>query len=158
MVQPSRRQLFGGGLLLGAAWVGVQLWGHRPLALAATPLGRTRRTLLAAFEILLPPEARAEDIVAGVESFLANAPPINIEQLRLALSALEHLGGTNPLRPASFSRRSREDRSQILENWRLSRVGFKRQIYQALHKTAAFSWYSSPAAFSSIGYDREFPT
>ena len=155
----SRRQLLGGGALLGAAWLSVHVLGHRSMGQLDSPfLGEARHTLDAVFEVLLPPEADQRSLAAGVDRFMADSNPVTAEQFRMALLVLEHAGGASPVRTTRFSRRSVEERRAILERWRTSRIGVKRQIYQGMHKVTFFTWYSHPDSFASTGYDREFPS
>lgn len=153
-LQLSRRRLLAGGALGVAAWVSGFAIGHRPLARLTSPfLGSGPKcTLTAVFEALLP-MADALELADDVDSFLAAGDPIIGGQLRLALQVLEHLGGAGPLSFRRFSRLSVEDRVAVLDSWCHSSIALKRQIHQALHKTAVFTWYTHPRAWTAIGYD-----
>jgi hypothetical protein len=153
---PTRRQLvLGGGTLGAAAWLSAQLVGHRPLGEAKSAfLGSSQRTTLAAaFEALLPDAADVETLVEGVDDYLAAADPVTAEQLKLALLVLEHTGGAGPLRFQRFSRRTRQERLDILDAWVTSRLGIRRQIATAVRKTVLFTYYAGPTSWASIGYD-----
>jgi hypothetical protein len=152
----SRRQtLFGGGTLFAAAWLGVHAFGHRPLAAVASPVlgSSSRRTLEAALEALLPDPGAAAAVAEGTDAFLASADPIQVEQLRLALVAIEHMGGWSPWQPRRFSRLARAERVLVLRSWERSAFGVKRQIFQALRRTAAFGYYADPGRWEALGYD-----
>ncbi len=148
----SRRQLFQGGAVLGAGWLSLQLFGHRPMPRVDSPLlgsaGRT--TLQAVAEALLPDLDDSAWVAAAVDDFLADGDPIQGEALRLALSVLEHW--PRPLRLGRFSRLSREDRAEVLDCWRQSAVGPKRQIAVALSKTVLFTHYARPETWQALGY------
>ncbi|MED5371926.1 MAG: gluconate 2-dehydrogenase subunit 3 family protein [Myxococcota bacterium] len=149
---PSRRHLLLGGLSLAtAAGLGSVLWAHRPPQqwldspfLGATP----RATLVAALEVLLPEPARAPELAAGVDSFLATDDPAVAEQLRLALLVLEHGAGLR-----AFSRMPLAQRTQVLLDWESSELVLRRQIFQALRKTAVFTFFADPGQWSVMGYD-----
>lgn len=149
----TRRQLMGGGLLLAGGFVLGHAIGHRPLAPVDSFLGSARHTLAAAFEALLPSPERAEALAADVDAFLGAGDPVLSGQLRLALHVLEHLGGTGLFRFERFSRLSVERRAEVLEDWRSSRVGPKRQIGDAVRRVVLFTWYSHPDSWAAIGYD-----
>lgn len=155
MTPPSRRQLLGGGLLLAGGWVVAQAIGHRPLGSVPSPfLGAGgRRTLEAALQAFLPDGAPVSEVAEGVDAFLAQGDPVLGGQLVVALGVLEHLGGAGPLSFARFSRRPLGDRRAILEAWRRSGFGPKRQIADALRRLALFSWYARPETWGAIGYD-----
>ncbi len=141
----SRRQLLGGGgSLLVAGYLSAFAWGHRPY-------GTT--TLTAAFEALLPVEADAAALAAGVEAFVRKGDPVLAGQLNAALVVLEHLGGAGPLTFRRFSRLPKSERLQIIDDWRASSTVTKRQIADAVRRTALFTWYSQPESWSSIGYE-----
>lgn len=148
----SRRQLFGGGLLLGAGYVSAHLVGHRPLAAVDSPfLGTSARTtLVAAAEALLPTLADAEWTAGAVDDFLAQGDPVLAEQLRLALGVLEHFPGG--LRFSRFSRRSPAERGALLDAWGRSALGVKRQIGVAVTKTVLFTHFARPDSWAAIGY------
>ncbi|MCB9758339.1 MAG: hypothetical protein H6739_00725 [Alphaproteobacteria bacterium] len=149
-----RRFLLESGALTALAWLGLAAYGHRPLPPLASPaLGDpARRTLEAALEVLLPSDAPWDEVAAGVDAFLADADPFATAQLRLALQALEHLGGTW-LPPTRFSRLDPDARRAALTRWERSPVATFRQIFQALRRLAGFSWYADPRTWAAIGYD-----
>ena len=151
----TRRQLLGGGLLLAGGWVVAQAVGHRPLGTVDSPFlgSAARRTLEAALQALLPDGAPVSEVAQGVDAFLAQGDPVVGGQLVVALGVLEHLGGAGPLSFARFSRRDLGDRRAILEAWRRSGLGPKRQIADALRRLALFSWYSRPETWDAIGYE-----
>lgn len=152
----SRRQLLGGGLWLVGGWVLARAWGHRPLAGAPDGafLGPSARaTLQAALEALLPDGADAAAVAADVDAFLAAGDPVLGGQLRLALGALEHLAGVGPLTTVRFSRMPLGRRREVLEAWRVSGLGPKRRIADALRRVALFSWYTRPETWPGLGYD-----
>lgn len=149
----TRRTLIGGGLLVGLGWVAAVSWGHRPLGKPAESpfLGPSARgTLEASLEALLPDGAPFVAVAADVDRFLAGGDPVVGGQLILALGVLEHLGGGTFRR---FSRLGREERTAVLEGWRTSAFGPKRQIAEALRKVALFSWYAREETWAGIGYD-----
>ncbi len=148
----TRRQIFAGGAVLGAAWVSLQLAGHRPLASLDSPMlgSAGRRTLLAASEALLPSPDDAAWAAGAVDDFLATGDPIQGEALRLALSVLEHWPGG--LRFSRFSRLTPEQRRQVLQDWCRSPIGPKRQIAVAVTKTVLFTHYARPESWVGIGY------
>ncbi len=151
----TRRQLLGGGLLLAGGFVLAHASGHRPMASVPSPfLGSSaRRTLTSALEALLPDDADADAVAAGIDAYLAQGDPVVGSQLVLALGVLEHLGGASPLHVARFSRRPVAHRRQILEAWRRSSLGPKRQIADAVRRLGLFSYYGSKSAWTRIGYD-----
>jgi hypothetical protein len=148
----TRRQLFGGGLLLGAGYISAQIFGHRPLGELDSPFldSSARRTLLAACEALLPTLQAAEWATGAVDDFLAQGDPILAGQLRMALGALEHWPGG--LRMSRFSRLSVQERRQVLTRWGQSPLGIKRQIAVAVTKTVLFTHYAHPDSWAAIGY------
>ena len=107
----------------------------------------------AALEFLLPVPELASEVAGDVDGFLAQGDPVLGEQFRLALRVLEHLGGAGPVGFRRFSRLPVERRLEVFEAWRRSSFGLKRQIAEALRKTASFSWYVRPDAWPDIGYD-----
>ena len=143
----SRRHLLTGSLAL-AALGGLVAMGHRPVegpdaqALTEAQLA----TLVACFECLLPEAGPAQELAQGVDAFLVS-DPFAAGELGMALSVLEHWGWTR------FSRLSFEQRVDRLKAWEASPVGLQRQIFQALRRTAVFSWFSGPKAWEAIGYD-----
>lgn len=151
----TRRQLLGGGVLLVGAYLGAFAWGHRPVEQRSSPfLGSAALvTLTAVFEALLPEEVECAELVAGVDAFLAEGDPILGGQLRLALGALEHLGGAGPLSFVGFSRLPRARRIEVLKAWHGSSWGTKRQIADAVRRVALFTYYTQPISWSAIGYD-----
>lgn len=155
MAPLSRRHLLGGGALAGLAWLGVTLWGHRAMPDAASPcLGAAARTTLtAALEVFLPSADLAPSVAEGVDRFLAGGDPYAPAQLRLALGVLEHLGGRGVVPHTRFSRLSLQDRAAVLSAWERSGWSLKRQIFQALRRLSAFSWYADPRSWDHIGYD-----
>lgn len=155
MSTPSRRSLLIGAAALGAGWAAGLAWGHRPLpARPAVFLGAPGlATLTAAFEALLPDGAPFEEVAADVDAFLATSDPDLGGQLVLALTALEHLGGFAPWSLRRFSRLDRAERLAVIEGWRVSRFGPKRQIADAVRRVALFSWYTRPGVWAGIGYD-----
>lgn len=151
----DRRQVLGGGVLLVAAWTGAFVVGHWPGA-PDTPspsLGASARaTLASALEVLLPDPEMAQTVAADVDTALA-ADPVGAAQLTLALQALEHLGGAGLFTFTTFSSRDREERRAILDAWADSRLAFKRQVFAAMRRLAAFAWYARPESWAAIGYD-----
>ena len=131
-------------MLLGVGYLSAFAWGHRPYETT---------TLAAAFEALLPEEADAVALAAGVEAFVRDGDPVLAGQLNAALTVLEHLGGAGPIGFRRFSRLSKEARLETIESWRRSRVGTKRQIGDAVRRTALFTWYSQPESWVAVGYD-----
>lgn len=155
MTPLSRRQLLGrGGALAGLAWLSLTLFGHRPLpALSAEALGAAGiTTLQSALEALLPDDVPAESIASGVDSFLAGGDPFDAEQLRMALTVLEHAAAPG-LYWRRFSRLSLEERRAALGRWERSSIALFRQIFQALRRLALYAWYADPRSWDSIGYD-----
>ena len=148
----SRRQLFGSGAVLGAAYVSAQVFGHRPMATLESPsLGSAgRRTLVAACEALLPSTDDAAWAAGAVDDFLATGDPVQGEALRLALSVLEHWPGG--LRLSRFSRLDPAERRQVLSDWGQSSLGPKRQIAVAVTKTVLFTHYARPESWAALGY------
>ena len=151
----TRRQLIGGGLLLAGGYALAFGAGHWPVArIPSSFLGAgPKSTLKAAFEVLLPATDQLDSMVDGVDDFLAQGDPVLGGQLRLALQVLEHLGGASPISFRRFTRLSVEDRAVVLERWRGSGVGTKRQIADAIRKVAVFTYYSLPEVWPDIGYD-----
>ncbi len=144
--------MLGGGLLLAGGWLFAQALGHRPVG--AEP--SARRTLEAALEALLPEGTPRADVLAvadGIDTFLAGSDPILGGQLRLALGVLEHAGGAGPLSFARFSRLPVERRREVLEGWRTSALGPKRQIADAVRRVALFAWYTRSETWAALGYD-----
>jgi hypothetical protein len=151
----SRRSLLGGGVLLAAGYAIGHGWGHRPVPgsggafLAASPLA----TLSAALEALLPEGAPAAAIARDVDGFLASGDPVLGSQLSLALRILEHTAGAGPLGFHRFTRLDPAGRRGVLERWRGSGFGPKRQIADAVRRVALFSYYSRPEIWPALGYD-----
>lgn len=148
-----RRLLLGGGALFAGGWLLAQAWGHRPMGALPSPfLGSSaRRTLERALEVLLPDDAPVAEIALDVDRFLADGDPVVAHQLRLALGVLEHTAGLPGF--ARFSRLDRGSRAAVLEAWRRSALGPRRQIADALRRVALFSWYARPESWAAIGYD-----
>jgi hypothetical protein len=151
---PSRRSFLGAGAAV-AVWMLGHAAGHRPMQTPPeAPLGPAQQhTLICAFEALLPPEANPEEIALGFARHMAAGDPAVAEELGVALMVLEHLGGTGPVSFSRFSRQSLEERYHVLEAWRRSSMGVKRQIYQGIRQAALFSWYTRPSTWEAIGYD-----
>ena|SRR5687768_1523917 len=147
----TRRQLLGGGALLVGGFALAVAWGHRPLGRGGgSPfLGSSARgTLEAALDALLPDGAPVQAVAEDVDRFLAAGDPVVGGQLGLALAVLEHGCGLR-----RFSRLDRAARTAVLEGWRVSSFGPRRQIADALRRVAMFSWYSRPETWAAIGYD-----
>lgn len=155
MTGPSRRWFLGGGALLVGGTIVAHAVGHRPMAERASAfLGSSGRTTLeAVLEALLPEGAAVGEVAEGVEGFLAQGDPVQGGQLVLALAVLEHTGGVSLLSFSRFSRRTVEERRRILEGWRSSSLGTRRQIADALRRVALFSWYTREQTWPSLGYD-----
>lgn len=150
----TRRGFLGGGALLALGWVAAFAFGHRPLgATASSFLGSARRTLVSAFEAILPSLDDAEIAADGVDSFLATGDPVPAGQLWMALVLLEHTGGVGPLQIHRFSRLDVEQRRAVLASWQTSSVGLQRQVFAAVRKAAIFAHYSRPETWSALGYD-----
>lgn len=107
-----------------------------------------RATLEAAFEVLLPDPAQAALLAGEVDAFLAGDDPELAEQLPVALLVLEHSAGL-----VGFHRMPLTRRQEVLRGWEGSRLVLRRQIFQALRRTAVMSFYANPAAWADIGYD-----
>jgi hypothetical protein len=143
----TRRQVLTGSVALAALGSLVAL-GHRPVegpgarALSEAQLA----TLMACFELLLPEPGPARDLALGVDAFLVSDPQAAGE-LGMALGLFEHWGWTR------FSRLTLDERRARLLAWEASPVGLRRQIFQALRRTAMFSWFSGPESWDAIGYD-----
>ncbi|MCA9494684.1 MAG: hypothetical protein KC621_32370 [Myxococcales bacterium] len=152
---PSRRWFLGGGLLLVGGTLVAHAVGHRPMEERASAfLGSAGRTTLeAVLEALLPDGAPVSEVADGIEGFLAQGDPIQGGQLGLALTVLEHTGGASPWSISRFSRRSVDERRRILEAWRSSSLGTRRQIADAMRRVALFSWYTREQTWAAIGYD-----
>lgn len=144
----------GGGALLALGWAAAFAFGHRPLGEVRSPfLGAARRTLVAAFEAILPSLDDAEIAADGVDAFLATGDPVPAGQLWMALVLLEHTGGLGPLQVQRFSRLHVEDRRAVLAGWQTSSVGLRRQVFAAVRKAAIFAHYSRPETWEAVGYD-----
>jgi hypothetical protein len=143
-----------------AAWVSAQLFRHRPLATLDSPfLGSSgRRTLLAAFEALLPTSDGAEEMVDEVDRALAEGDPILAGQLRVALRLLEHLGGGGMLSFGRFSRLRPARRADVIAGWRRSSFAVKRKIAGAVQRVVMFTYYTRSEAWARIGYDGPWVT
>lgn len=148
-MEPTRRRLLQTGGALAALSAPGVAWGHRPLGALESPfLGSSpRRTLESALEALLPTHAPVPALVEGIDAFLAAGDPLQGGDLRLALVVLEHGGLTG------FSRLDLKDRVARLKAWESSGSNTKRQIFQALRRTAMFSYYSTPASWEALGYE-----
>jgi hypothetical protein len=144
-----------GGGALAAGWVVGQVVGHWPLRPVGSPFlgSAARTTLAAALEALLPDGAPVEPIASDVDRFLAGSDPVLGGQLVLALTVLEHTAGVGLLSFRRFSRLDRQARVAVLEGWRTSSVGLRRQIADAVRRLALFSWYTRPESWARIGYD-----
>jgi hypothetical protein len=150
-MEMTRRQLLGGGALLLAGYAGAMAFGRRPWWGESPCLGATaRRTLEAAFEALLDDDEAARTAADGVDRFLADGDPVAASGLWTALLLLE---GTASWGTSGFSRLAREDRIGILASWENSSWAVRRQVFQALRRTAVFSHYANPATWEAIGYD-----
>jgi hypothetical protein len=136
----TRRQLLGGGALLAGGFALAVAWGHRPLTGSGT--------LEAALDALLPEGAPVAAVAEDIDRFLAAGDPVVAGQLALALRVLEHGCGL-----VRFSRLDRAARVAVLEGWRSSALGTRRQIADALRRVALFSWYARPETWAAIGYD-----
>lgn len=83
-----------------------------------------------------------------VDRFLAGDDPELAEQLPVALLMLEHSAGV-----VGFHRMDLAGRSQVLRAWESSDLAHRRQIFQALRRTAVMSFFASPESWAAIGYD-----
>lgn len=136
-------------MIVAAGYALAHGWGHRPLGSGPA----ARRTLAAVLGCQLPDGAPVDALADDVEAFLAAGDPVVAGQVRVALAALEHLGGAGPLSFGRFSRRTRAEQAAIIEAWRRSRLGPKRQIADAMRRIALFTWYAQPSTWAAIGYD-----
>ncbi len=102
----------------------------------------------AAFEVLLPDKLAAPRLALEVDRFLAGDDPELAEQLPMALLLLEHSAGFS-----GFHRMNLAARRQVLEGWESSELAHRRQIFQALRRTAVMSFFASPESWDAIGYD-----
>ncbi|MFT5586808.1 MAG: hypothetical protein ACI9VR_004410 [Cognaticolwellia sp.] len=107
-----------------------------------------RATLQAAFEILLPDARSAESLALEVDRFLAGDDPELAKQLPTALLLLEHTAGF-----VGFHRMDLDRRRQVLLGWESSSVAVRRQVFQALRRTAVMSFFAGPESWAAIGYD-----
>lgn len=150
----NRRAVLGGGVLLALGWTTAQVVGRRPLRGPSGPaLGSSARiTLTAVLEVLIPDPAMAGTVADDVDRALA-LDPVGATQLTMALSALDHLGGAGPFTFQRFSSHSVAQREAILQSWAGSRLAFKRQVFAAMRRLAAFAWYARPDSWAAIGYD-----
>ena len=151
----TRRGFLGGGALLALGWAAAFAFGHRPLGATASPFlgSAARRTLVKAFEAILPSLEDAEIAADGVDGFLAEGDPVPAGQLWMALVLLEHTGGLGPLQIHRFSRLDLEQRRAVLAAWQTSAIGLQRQVFAAVRKAAIFSHYSRPETWDALGYD-----
>jgi hypothetical protein len=101
---------------------------------------------------MLPDPTQAAVCAADVDAFLAQGDPVLAGQLRLALLALEHLGA-RPLGLVRFSRLDPALRLEVIEAWRTSSFGTKRQIAAAVRRVVLFTWYERPDAWEAVGFD-----
>jgi len=107
-----------------------------------------RATLLAAFEVLLPDARVAESLALEVDRVLSGQDPELAEQLPTALLLLEHTAGF-----VGFHRMDIGRRQEVLKAWESSPLGVRRQVFQALRRTAVMSFFASPESWSAMGYD-----
>lgn len=151
----TRRGFLGGGALLALGWAAAFAIGHRPLGAGPSPFlgAAARRTLVCAFEAVLPTLEDAEIAADGVDGFLGQGDPVPAGQLWMALVLLEHTGGFGPLQPRRFSRLTLDERRAVLGSWQTSAVGLRRQVFAAVRKAATFAHYSRPDTWAAIGYD-----
>lgn len=136
-----------------AAVTGLGAWAfaHRPPGedLDSPFLGtQPRATLEAAFEVLLPDPAQAVLLAGEVDAFLASDDPAVAEQLPVALLVLEHSVGLR-----GFHRLPETRRRAVLTAWEGSRLLLRRQIFQALRRTAVMSFFAHPSNWAAMGYD-----
>ncbi|MGH9388635.1 MAG: gluconate 2-dehydrogenase subunit 3 family protein [Vicinamibacteria bacterium] len=117
------------------------------------------RTFLAAAETFLPSLEKGDptvgDVHAGeyIDAVLSLVRSEVQEQVKQALSIFEHAPAVFNLKFARFTELSPEDRLSVLESWRDSALGFRRQLYRALRNLSCASYYSAESVWKSIDYD-----
>jgi hypothetical protein len=118
--------------------------GGEGLALSAAE----RSTLLGALEALLPDPGRAPALLEAIDAALVEEDPLLVDQLGLALAALEqgHLGWR------AFSALELEARVERLADWEGSDLVWRRAVFQALRRLAMFACFADPGAWEELGY------
>ena len=108
---------------------------------------------------LLPvadPERRAAiaEVVQGADRYMTRLVDYSQAEAREVLELL----GFAPVRMlvggvwARWEDAAPEDVAAFLENFRTSRFGLKRRIYQFLHELSAVGWFGAPRAWPAVGY------
>lgn len=98
--------------------------------------------------MLLPDPAQAGLLAAEVDAFLATDDVAVAEQLPVALLVLEHSAAVRGFHRLPIARRQ-----AVLEGWERSRLVLRRQIFQALRRTAVMSFFAHPSNWAAMGYD-----
>lgn len=165
----TRRAVLAGGLRLGL-WGALMGLGAGVLARGAaaqapdhyfTPAQRevfaaVSTVLLGGMLPVAGPDretARAE-VLRDADTFMSRMPLHIQAEARQALDLLA-LAPVRILVAGIWPRWDRaagEDVAEFLENFRTSRFGLKRRIYQFLHELSALAWFGNPRAWPAMGY------
>lgn len=158
-----KRGLFGGALLAlgGMGWLSTRDGLEVPLPkeglLVFSP--REYATIFALAEALIPPRpkfppADSVRVAFHADRALVRADPTAVDELKQLLglfdNAVTGLLFSGDGRP--FSRLSRIERAEVLEDWANSRFALRRTGYQALRTLVLASYYANPATFRAVGY------
>lgn len=144
----------GGLLAMGGAGGLWALRGRAPEVAGLRQLtAHEHRTFAALAEAAFPAGAGRVDLARAFDTFLADEPPWNVEDLKRALFLLEFGPVIFERRLATFSRLPVAERLAHFERWAVSDSLVRRQVAVAFRKFMCLIFYDTPEVWPHIGYD-----
>lgn len=100
------------------------------------------------------PDADTARVALLADQVLARGDPLVAKEVRAVLGIFDNAlaGLVFSGRVTPFSRLSPEAQDAVLEDWRTSRLVFRRGAFHALRSLAHAAYYSHPAAIAATGY------
>jgi len=100
------------------------------------------------------PDADTARVALLADQVLARGDPLVAQEVRTVLGIFDNAlaGLLFSGRVTPFSRLSPEAQDAALEDWRTSRLVFRRGAFHALRSLAHAAYYSHPAAIAATGY------
>ena len=162
----TRRRLvqvgLGGSLVLAIGGVGLSLQGtaRRPAPSTLQVLDARQFAILSALaEALIPPAPSLPspdeiEVASKIDGLLAGLHPAVGEEFKQALALIENpvAGLIFDRRPRPFSQCSLAQRMAVLERWRSSRLGLRRQVFVAISGLVSACYWGDPRTFHHLGY------
>ncbi|MFM2162899.1 MAG: AmpG [Pseudomonadota bacterium] len=100
------------------------------------------------------PAAGRLGVAEAVDDLLATCPPGMVAEVEQACTLFENpltnllVAGT----PTAFTAMDAVAQDRVLEGWRTSPIGLRRQVYKALRTLTASAYYARPEVWPALGY------